>query len=401
MLNRRRFSAALGAFGAIAGGVASAQQSPTIRSRGSFDQAQPSADPARAWDASKTPGAVSDEESPDYRYLNTPFSDAPFAFTAQDALQLLRAMDMQRVAEQSERVVIGLRGCELLDDAGLFTNGASRPALLLRETHIDYLQFKCVIAVWNVQTGGLWASRASTVPDARSAFWSTFQGGSGTNQISLACHDYVVGTHRRGSLHAQPNTLRQYSAAGVLRCSSQQTFRFDTKAWTFPNRIVSDNFYAQAPRAATAQPHYFSSGSQVLPGRFARSGDEGSVSSEGEFRSFQQALGISSGPFANFDRTNGASPDEGTRFRYLLTTGRQCRLAHRAQPSTILMLGSVGERVARLQTALGILSDGLFNAGTQQRLAAAQITAWGGADGVFTQPEETLLGMPGIFSEGT
>ena len=136
-----------------------------------------------------SPTWPTDNVSFDYAHLTSQAnSDEPFKLTPDVLEQLLRLSsfkpDMQR-----PRLLFGLRGCMLPNNANRADWSAAHMVQSTRPNHNDP---KCLIGVWNQADKTIALFKASTVPNV-DLMEKQIEGALGCNMMPAGLHQYQVG----------------------------------------------------------------------------------------------------------------------------------------------------------------------------------------------------------------
>jgi subtilisin family serine protease len=339
-------------------------------------------DPILADPASWAPDAM----SPDFRHLGLPGMTGWFDLTASAVKSLLDVNAFALPATQ-RLVLFGLRGC-MVDP----TQARSfRKAVALTEQIPDHRTARCVLGVWNRDTGELAAFQGSTVPNEhymrlqRNAGRPWEESGAigqvprNCNMLVTGRHAYEVGDHRdtiKGVF-----ALRDVTTV-VLRSNRNLTYE-TTDRWDIciPGDNIHPSFVGESGAA------FSSAGCHTVPGRAA------GVTHSGEWAEYRKIAGLK----AKYDEAT----EKGRQFTFVLLTGREARLAVQGGgPVRRLRLGSSGDAVRKLQQALrkaGLLTappDGEMGPNTVNAYVRwQQNTNNGEADGIVTAEAATSLGF--------
>lgn len=321
--------------------------------------------------------AVADAESPDYVRFATAecgkdgelCSDA---FELSDKnLRSLAASNGYAAALQNKSIVLfGLRGCVL---PGTDTTSASGESITVREAAIDHVLRRCLIGVWNTQNGHIDVYSGSTVPNLVNMqyylYWRYFLAGLSkekwTKGRTMACllpqglHTFTVGVHLRNESAArqQAGALLQTTKTPILRARNDVGYtlmdEWDPVDWEPGGsergvRLVGVNIHAGVNHN---MPPYASKGCQTIYGWYSDPATPAKL-----WKAFQEALGID---VAQDDKGKATFTKAGTRFPYMLSTGRELRMHASAQGDRLkldalqrLRLGSKGQQAAALRKFL-------------------------------------------------
>ncbi|MCI4661399.1 MAG: hypothetical protein MRY63_06190 [Neomegalonema sp.] len=320
-----------------------------------------------------------DEVSPDYRHLEEPVY---YGFFPVDHDTLTLAAKRNSFELEDDVILFGLRGCRLLP--------SSPTKAFVRERYPNHQDYRCVLGVWDRVKKEVVAVQASTVPNGRYIYAQQRMKATGTcsNLMPTGLHHYIVGPHRASSNAPQPGAFRQNRSFNTLRShgrsDSRQAFTIHEYWDLRKNLWVFDNIHAgsfdQRPRDGL---YYFSSaGCQTVPGGYTR----GSRIPERRWKLFREMAGLTT---PSSYRAGWISPDDGKKFKYMLLTARELRLAYRDPGDHPewhrLRLGSKSESVRAVQTGIGLSGpDGEFGPNTQRAYLQWQLDKFGWADGIVT-----------------
>ena len=372
-------------------------------------------------DKTITAAEMADEDSVDYAHLVTSsalgdaatFDETPFELNA-ETLKSIAATNAYVFDEGAQPVVLfGLRGCVLT--SGTSAKGQS---VELKEAKIDHVSRRCVVGAWDRNTDELSLFEGSTVPNLVNMqlhlFWKyaqdplndaewPFAAAALSNQLPQGLHEYTVGTHLRNSKPSRrhPGAFLQRSPSPVLRAQNDLSYSFaenwDPLDWQ-PDpgksdrnvRVTANNIHAAVNKYF---PGYASQGCQTIQGYYEPRGE----TPVGAWSHFQQAVGIAiiavDGAFkSNLD-------DQGLRYKYMLTTGREARLHATAgaesgiqQALKRLRIGSRGPAVVALRAMLELPVDrDVFDAETMNELLRWQSSR---------MPKDGLVSPDMIASQG-
>ena len=329
-----------------------------------------------------------DNKSSEYRHIAQADRDlrgCSFTFTARDLELLIRSNAFE--VPPKGRIVFGLRGAVLEADTANPKERdmqVGRAALNLKETRPDHQHLNCVIGIYDRASGRLSGFTASTVPN-RAAVWGYTQNpDKGGNLLPCGCYLYEVGTHHKKT----PGCLREAEAFTVVR--SAKNLVFDTNDdWDHCEPF--DNIHP-AFKDAAGSAEFSSLGCQTIRGSYNVETEQYS----GEWAQFRLALGLSPTGHGN----------DGDKYYYVLLTGLEAAIASRLrdqrkdtefapvfQSLVRLRQGSHGDAVRKLQIALGVPSNGIFDATTKKALAVLQKSKLGFADGVYSPASDAELGL--------
>lgn len=332
-----------------------------------------------------------DDDSPEYRHVEAEdraLKDCSFEFTAKDLELLIRANAFEPERGR-KRIVFGLRGA-LLDFSAATADEkyrqVDRAALRLKEARPDHADFRCVIGVYNLDTGRLSGFAASTVVKRDSLYSFAKANGSPCNLLPTGCYSYVVGPHR-----GKPGCLRENEPFAVMR--NRNNLAFDVKdEWDYkpePHNWPFDNIHPAFAESSAAK--FSSLGCQVIRGSY----NAGSRKYTGEFAAFRDALGL-----------KAPGSDDGQTYSYVLVTGLDAAISARlrdvgrdtdfasVQRSLArLRQGSRGPSVGELQRAVGLTPTNVLDAKTRKAFADLQTSRLGWADGVYAPAMDAALGL--------
>ncbi len=330
-----------------------------------------------------------DDNSTEYRHIlatDRQLAGCSFTFTSRDLELLIRSNSFEP-GRDNKRIIFGLRGAVLEADVTAPGDGdmqVERAALRLKDTRPDHKNFQCVIGVYNLETGKLSGFKASTVPNRAGVWDYTQPPHKSGNMLPAGCYLYSVGTHRKTT----PGCLREAEPFTVLRSKTNLAYDIgDDWNKCLPWDNIHPSFVDKRGSAS-----FSSLGCQVVRG------------------SYNKATGQYTREWAHFRRAIGLSPngrgDDGKKFSYVLLTGMEAAIAARLRDQgkdtdfnsvfaslVRLRQGSRGEPVRRLQTALGLASDGILAAPTKKAFADHQRAKGLAADGVYAPAHDTLLGL--------
>ena len=338
-----------------------------------------------------------DNLSTEYRHIlpadRTNLKEASFLFAAQD-LELLIAANGFATQPNEPRIIFGLRGTLLEHDGSSpderFAQ-VNRQSLRLKVTRPDHENFRCVIGVYNRETGMLSGFTASTVPN-RAIVYQFFKQHDQGNMLACGCYRYIVGAHHNGRY---PGCLRQDEPSAVLRSHNDPVYDVGD-AWDVQNDPPPMDNIHPAFGDKTGSSEFSSFGCQVIRGGCP----EGSYTKE--FAKFRSALGLKS-----------PGTDNGRKVSYVLLTGQEAAIAtqlrkdgrdtdHAAVRDGLVRIrqGSTGEAVRHLQAALKQKVTGTFSARDKQVLAEVQRQVAGpqAGDGVFSPAFDQAWGRS-IFGD--
>ena len=346
-----------------------------------------------------------DTKSTEYNHLtkeDRAQDGAPFEFTSADFNTLIAANRFLPMAmnegNKENKVVLGLRGCMLVDANGNPGTTAQQnvSALRLIPARPNHKDFRCVMCVVDVDSGQLSGFPASTVANRYSIDRASRKNGNGANLLPAGCYNYKVGRHgwdKRRNRAKNLGCLREDQPFCVLRNAGGRKFD-DKDRWTLSPWPYDNIHPAWTDGRGSAE--FSSFGCLVIKGAI-RNRDQHS----GDWASFREALGLQ----------KAGTGDHGRTFSTVLLTGTEAaiasrlRLEGREQDKAIvdeklgrLRHGSQGTEVRRLQQFMGSSVDGSFGAGTKAKLVAFQQARFeGAANGVFCPGLDAKLSA-GVFT---
>jgi len=313
------------------------------------------------------------ENTIDYAHL-PPGNDDPFLLSDATLRQLAAAHSYTNFVNRPF-ILFGVRGAK--KTANSTTPAAFEREIAIVETKPDHFEHKCLLGVWDTRNKKIWAIAASTVPHVAYLY---AQREAGTfayeaNMMPTGLYRYTVGTHRNRSKSAQPGAFRPASKSfAVLRCLTDGPIMMGAdKYWDIRKSNHGDNIHAGTYSTRADRPKFWSAGCQVMPGYYS---DNDTVP-QGDWARFRIAAGLRRAP--SFTRRIEISPgrfdfatsEDNRLYNYLLTTGRDVRLAAADESEPTLRFGSRGKSVKEFQAALGVPragQDGIFGLGTQKRV---------------------------------
>lgn len=273
-------------------------------------------------------------------------------------------------------ILFGIRGARRADNS--LSSPKYENAIELTEVRPNHFDHKCLLGVWNTRNRKVWAATASTAPHVAYLF---IQRAASTydyeaNMMPTGLYRYIVGTHRNFSSSFQPGAFRPDNRAfAVLRCVDEGPMIMSSdQFWDTRLRNHGDNIHAGTPSSSQNGPKFFSAGCQVMPGYYS----EERTKPQGDWARFRIAAGLERMPFVTQQETDHGidvrTSEDGRKYSYILTTGRDVLLAGENRSPSTLRFGSSGRKVKDLQTALGISTsnqDGFFGIGVQSKLLAS------------------------------
>ncbi|WP_439621126.1 hypothetical protein [Hyphomonas sp.] len=350
-----------------------------------------------------------DSKSVNYRHIEAEFSSSEFELTA-EVLQTLADWNsielpalktvplapedeawvedfMGKSQDPVERVLFGLRGCELAEQKEA-PSGLTAEPIRVREAHCDHVHLRCLIGVWDRESGKIWASQASTVPNADYMLSQTTGAfDRRCNMLPTGRHRYVVGPHRGGTSSRQPGAFRLASSVCVQRSLYNLGYALGDY-WDVSLGNPFDNIHAGVLDTFDHPLDYSSAGCQVLPGSY----DESRKTPLGAWATFRSMAGLEPVPVFKTGSIV-TTTDDGREFDYLLMTGREARLA--ASPGAVpvrrIRLGSSGAAIPTLRQKLGVPTYHEIDGEAMKALLIWQQEFAGFADGILTPSQQILL----------
>jgi hypothetical protein len=299
--------------------------------------------------ARPAPNWPPDNVSFDFAHIaSLPNSEQPFDLTSAVLEQLLAAGSFKPDL-QATKVLIGLRGCMLVDKAD-HTDWAS--SLQVRATRPNHLDLRCLFCVWDMSTNRLALFKGSTVPNV-DYMEKQIEGSMKSNMLPTGMHQYVVGAHNGAR---QPAALIQKTPVWVIR--SKKTLGYATNdvgiEWDdLDGQLPFDDIHAAILNTRSRPPYFSSAGCQTIAGAY----DNGLP--RGAWAEFRKAAGLAH-PLNFVGGSRTETGDDGRHFDYVLLTGKEAQLAAAGLYSFLrtLRFGSSGELVSVLQEKLGTVSEG-------------------------------------------
>lgn len=312
------------------------------------------------------------ENAVDYAHLPDADENEPFLLSDAALRRIVDSHAYSRLVTESGLVLFGVRGAKRKDNAP--SRIAFETQVELVEAMPDHFDYKCLLGVWDIRNKKVTAIAASTVPHVAYLYAQREAGtfANESNMMPTGLYRYAVGTHRNRSSSAQPGAFRPASRAfAVLRCLTEGPIAMSRdKYWDMRASNHGDNIHAGTYSTRADRPKFWSAGCQVTPGYYS---DNDSVP-QGDWARFRVAAGLKRTPSftkrievapGKFDT---ATTEDGRLYSYILTTGRDVRLAAANESEPVLRFGSYGNKVKALQAALGAptaAQDGIFGLGTQ------------------------------------
>jgi hypothetical protein len=277
-----------------------------------------------------------------------PNSEQPFELTSAVLQQLLAAGSF-KPNPQSTKVLLGLRGCMLVEKTD-HTDWASGHQV--RATRPNHLDLRCLFCVWDMTTNRLALFKGSTVPNV-DYMEKQIEGSMKSNMLPTGMHQYVVGAHNGVR---QPAALIQKTPVWVIR--SKKTLGYAANdagiEWDdLEGQLPFDDIHAAILNTRSRPPYFSSAGCQTIAGAY----DNGLPT--GAWAEFRKAAGLAH-PLNFLGSSRTETGDDGRQFDYVLLTGKEAQIAAAGShgPLRTLRFGSSGELVSALQEKLGALPGG-------------------------------------------
>ena len=316
----------------------------------------------------------SDEHSIDYAHLRGNTTGESFPLSDAVLRRLVKSHSYAPLQAGHSRVLLGIRGAR---KASNDENPEFADRIELVETRPDHFDYRCLLGIWDTAARKVWAVNASTVPHvaylraqrmARTIQWEA-------NMMPTGMYRYRVGTHRNRSANFQPGAFRPESRSfAVIRCVRPGTLILSNdQYWDMRPTNHGDNIHAGTYSTREDRPKYFSAGCQVIAGYYSDSNRK----PQGDWARFRVAAGLQRTPTitrleeVRENRFEVETSEDGTRYSYILTTGRDLMLEGMNRSTPTLRYGSRGSKVSELQAALGLPAaeqDGIFGLGVQTAL---------------------------------
>lgn len=321
------------------------------------------------------------ENTVDYAHLPNADENEPFSLSDAALRKIVDSHAYSRLITERGLVLFGVRGAKRTDDA--LSQITFERQIELVETTPDHFNHRCLLGVWDIRNKTVTAIAASTVPHVAYLYAQREAGtfANESNMMPTGLYRYAVGTHRNRSSSAQPGAFRPASRAfAVLRCLTEGPITMSRdKYWDTRTSNHGDNIHAGTYSTRADRPKFWSAGCQVAPGYYS---DNDSVP-QGDWARFRIAAGLKRTPsftkrieFAP-GKFDVATTEDGRLYSYILTTGRDVRLAAKNESEPALRFGSYGNKVKALQAALGATAtaqDGVFGIGTQKLVLESGLT---------------------------
>lgn len=316
-----------------------------------------------------------DADTIDYAHL--PERDRGRSFPLDDTAlrRVIVGHAFSRLVTDHSLILFGIRGARRADDQ--ISQPVFENEIELVETQPDHFDYKCLLGVWDTRQKKVWATMASTIPHVAYLYAqreaSTFT--NEANMMPTGLYRYRIGTHRNGTSSFQPGAFRPDSKAfAVLRCVEDGPITMSrSQFWDTRPTNHGDNIHAGTYSTRPDRPKFWSAGCQVVPGFYS---DHNTVP-QGDWARFRIAAGLTRTPAITRreeiapGRFNIETSEDGRKYSYILTTGRDILLASENQAVPTLRFGSSGPKVKALQAALGAPAsdqDGIFGLGVQKLL---------------------------------
>ncbi len=349
---------------------------------------------AEGWEKVSWPD---DADAPDYSHItDRSVKDQPFTLNARVLELLIRLNDFEPRRDQN-RIVFALRGAHLVAspaDTEPQLKQLDRDALMLCDVRPNHKTQNCVIGVYDLTSGRLSGFSSSTVPHRRAVYEYKETRKAG-NMMPAGCYSFIVGWHKVGQPTTVPGCLTEAdNRKAVLR--SINDLRYDTADVWENHQSHGDNLH---PASSDRSAKFSSYGCLVVNGKYEANGsDRARGTHTGEWGEFRAKLGLKA----------PGTGDHGKRFDAVLLTGMEAALAAKlcaAHPDGDppeardllgrLRQGSRGERVLRLQKALGQPQTGRFDHILAKVVADRQKQETGKADGIYSpaMDQRTKLGV--------
>ncbi|WP_197731860.1 peptidoglycan-binding protein [Rhizobium ruizarguesonis] len=232
-------------------------------------------------------------------------------------------------------IVFGLRGCRPVDYSG--TGFASSHEIVV--TPVNYRTMNCTIGQWR-PSAGFSVFPGSTVPYGAIVTSHVGQGGSDVNQLGRGRYTrYLAGWHKRSEGSSGHWALQQDCPITLQRTGDDSDYDLLDR-WEV-GRIAGDNIHCafhMGPDGKIPDSRYSSAGCQTVAGTVVK-GARGSE--RGPWKAFIA-------PFAN-----SLGTQKGTEYVLFDALEAQQMIRNRYKDkSVILRIGSQGQLVERLQSAL-------------------------------------------------
>lgn len=327
-------------------------------------------------------------DTPDYAHLDGMRFDRRL-FTLDNAVLEVFCRINDIAAPADKPMLLGLRGADLFPPEGK-THQPFASSAKVREARYDHEARRCVLGVWNRNTGQVALYAGSTVPNLKHARRQKEEGCRNReirvrkcNLLPTGCYAYAVGFHRK-----VPGAFRMLQRVVVLRSCDDLAYRLsDTWDPCSPGDNIHPTFESNGSLG------FSSAGCQTVAGSFHGNRHTG------DWSGFRKSAGL-----------GGGTSNHGERFNYILVTAREMRfvrflldrLGHFPSDGDVaglaahhgrLRFGASGERVKRLQARIGAAVDGDFGPDTAISLIETQRRMGERVDGICTPALANRLGI--------
>jgi len=278
----------------------------------------------------------------DYAHLEG-FGPAPeaFEFSADDLAFLIKRNNFE-IPDDQRKVIFGLRGCSHAQNLEL-SDWTGKAALKLSTP--DHVTLRCIIGLWDRDSGLVRTFTASTVPEVCHMFLYVFKL-AGCNLLPTGMYRYKVDTHRATSENPQHGALCEAeNSVVVMRSPTDLVFNSTDYLEGWQSGRPGDNIHAAHFFGNAEPPRFSSAGCQVIVG--SHRGAE------------------ASGPWAQFRSSANFPGGAQKEFRYVLLTGAEAALAS-ARSSAFdasynrVRFGSSGPAAGIIQERLRLSADNDF-----------------------------------------
>jgi hypothetical protein len=322
----------------------------------------------RAAGTRSSPTWPTDNVSFDYAHLVAqPNSEEVFQLTPA-VLQQLLALNSFRPDPQLPRLLFGLRGCVLANNADVSQWSDVHQVRATRPNHMDP---KCLIGVWDPANKTIALFKGSTVPNV-DLMEKQIEGSLGCNMMPTGLHHYQVGAHRAPR---QPGAFRQQVPLWVIRTKKRLYYAAndpDTVWDDLNGDLPFDDIHAAMLSSRKKPPFFSSAGCQVIAGAY-----DADRLPTGAWAEFRKAAGL--GHPIEFVGSS-ATKDDGRHFNYCLLTGKDAHLVASGAASSVraLRYGSSGEAVVDLQEKLASqpAGAGIDKTGVLDRKTLGAVIRW-------------------------
>lgn len=305
---------------------------------------------APAADFSSVRWPSKDENAPDYAYLANVDAPESFELTGSAIRKLIDA-NSYSPATSSGAIAIALRGAQLRAPH----EQERQKRIDIEVVRPDHRNFRCVLGFYFPEADELTLFTGSTVP-CRKAIHGYANGGDRSNMLPTGMYSYYVWRHKK---------LRP-----ALRLSSgnESNATLENGAWATVLRTTNDTIFGTKDTFDRSQPYdnvhcsYYLSENASLGAAFSSWGCltvRGRKTPSDQWAKFQDVL----------DEIGATA-----RVDLLLATGKEASLAANGDvaPLQALRQGSRGDRVERLQAALGLTQTGFFGSATANRFTGVE-----------------------------